>query len=536
MVFKNKILYVIFLVVGLFVIYFFHTKIVDHDKVIRDQQLQDTHKRIIERFDASIEKFAALMSGIHSKFSEDDIPTQIELQTFLKRQLVGINFNDSIVISYLNVNHEFVYNFDQYSINRYNLIGKKVIDLRDSLEIKRLNNLMKSKEMKLFPPINLVEGWIGIPLDFRVTTKGKTIGYIAAIINFKNLIEPIYQVESSSKFAFMFSVENGTTFDREMVHDGSKVYHNRIDQEYYKNFDILSSEFTNSSITKYGLTFNLGIAYKEKYIINNSLSYMFACWSLLIIFFWGLSLRSNFNVLKLNDKLQEKSDYIEVQKKELELRNISLNDYAHIVTHDLKAPLRNLNTLFYWLKEDLEVKSDSKDLLDKMGSNIDRMDKLIEGIFQYSQLDYLTEKKELIDFEKIINELSDYFKANHKVEIINNLEHSGFVGDETKIKQLFQNLIHNAIRYNDKEKCIINIQCEKENNEFLFKFKDNGIGIEEKFYDKIFKIFHKLSDKPDSTGIGLAIVKKIVENYSGKIWIESEIGKGTTFLFTLTSR
>jgi signal transduction histidine kinase len=533
---KNKILYVIFLIVGLFVIYLFHTNIVSNNKSIRNQQLQDTHKRIIERFDASIENFAAIMSGVHSKFSEDNIPTQIELQTFLKRQLEDINFEDSIVISYLDVNHKFIYNFDKNEINKYDLIGKKVTSFRDSLEINRLNNLMKSKKMRLFPPINLVEGWIGIPLNFRVTQKNTTIGYIASIINFKNLIEPIYKVESSSKFAFMFSVENGATFDREMVYDNSKIYHNRKDKEYYKNFNIENEDFINSRISKYGLTFKLGSAYKEKYSVDNSLSLMFACWSILIVFFWGLSLRNNFNVLELNNTLRKKNNYIDVQRKELEQRNISLSDYAHIVTHDLKAPLRNLNTLFHWLKEDLDVKPESEDLLEKMGTNIDKMDKLIKGIFEYSQLDYLTEKKELVDFEKVINELSNYFKANHEVEIVNDLKCASFIGDETKIKQLFQNLIHNAIRYNDKEKCIINIQCIKETNELLFTFKDNGIGIEEKYYDKIFKVFQKLTDRPDSTGIGLAIVKKIIKSYNGKIWVESEVGKSTTFLFTLTSK
>jgi light-regulated signal transduction histidine kinase (bacteriophytochrome) len=263
---------------------------------------------------------------------------------------------------------------------------------------------------------------------------------------------------------------------------------------------------------------------------------MFACWSILIVFFWGLSLRNNFNVLELNNTLRKKNNYIDVQRKELEQRNISLSDYAHIVTHDLTAPLRTLDTLFHGLKEDIKVTPESEDILEKMGTNIDKMDKLIKGIFEYSQLDYLTEKKELVDFEKVINELSNYFKANHEVEIVNDLNCIDFIGDETKIKQLFQNLIHNAIRYNDKEKCIINIQCKKENNELLFTFKDNGIGIEEKYYDKIFKVFQKLTDRPDSTGIGLAIVKKIVKSYNGKIWVESEIGKNTTFLFTLTSK
>ena len=105
--------------------------------------------------------------------------------------------------------------------------------------------------------------------------------------------------------------KNGFTFDREKVHDNSNVYHDRSDPEYYGNFNISDKDFLQSKITKYGLTFNIGTAYKNKYIMNSSLSLLFISWSVIILFFWVLIVRRNLSVKRLNDKLILKNDFIE---------------------------------------------------------------------------------------------------------------------------------------------------------------------------------------------------------------------------------
>ena len=106
-------------------------------------------------------------------------------------------------------------------------------------------------------------------------------------------------------------------------------------------------------------------------------------------------------------------------------------------------------------------------------------------------------------------------------------------GDKYRLQQLFQNLITNAINYNDKEKGIIEIGFADQNDFWQFYVKDNGKGIAETYFNKIFKTFQKLENNPISTGIGLSIVKKIIDLYGGKIWLESSLGIGTTFYFTL---
>ena len=106
-------------------------------------------------------------------------------------------------------------------------------------------------------------------------------------------------------------------------------------------------------------------------------------------------------------------------------------------------------------------------------------------------------------------------------------------GDSTKFKQLFQNLVSNAVKFSNKEKGVIEIDYIVEASFYLFSVKDNGIGIEKKHHEKIFKIFHSLNKSKESTGIGLSIAKRVVELYKGDIWLESEEGKGTTFYFTI---
>jgi len=106
-------------------------------------------------------------------------------------------------------------------------------------------------------------------------------------------------------------------------------------------------------------------------------------------------------------------------------------------------------------------------------------------------------------------------------------------GDKTKLQQLFQNLICNAIKFNDKEKGIIEINVKEIDSHYEFSVKDNGMGIDKKYHDNIFNIFHSLNNSKESTGIGLSIVKKVVDLYKGEIWLESAPNKGTTFYFTL---
>lgn len=221
--------------------------------------------------------------------------------------------------------------------------------------------------------------------------------------------------------------------------------------------------------------------------------------------------------------------------KKLENRNKELNNYAHIVSHDLKSPLRNINALTSWLKEDHanNLNDEAIKYIDLISDNITKMESLVSGILEYSTIDLKGFKTSFIDLNTLINGILDHIYVPKNINITVYKNFPTIHGDRYRLQQLFQNLINNSIKYNDKENGVIEIGFTKNSDQTQYFVKDNGIGIDQKYHTKIFDIFQKLENTKNSTGIGLSIVKKIITDYGGRIWLTSEVGKGTTFSFTL---
>ncbi|RDI50369.1 sensor histidine kinase [Flavobacterium glaciei] len=221
--------------------------------------------------------------------------------------------------------------------------------------------------------------------------------------------------------------------------------------------------------------------------------------------------------------------------KSLEEQNRELNEYAHVVSHDLKAPLRNIYTLVNWVIEDNKDQMGDHCLtsLNSVLYNVEKMDVLIKGILEYSTIDKIESEDRLIDFNVLCDEtVRTLFVPNTMtIKIQENLPK--VFGNTSRFKQVFQNLIQNAINYSDKDNGIIEVGYEDKNDHHLFYIKDNGIGINPKYFERIFKVFTKLESNNQSSGIGLSIVKKIVHYYKGEIWVESQENMGSTFYFTL---
>lgn len=260
----------------------------------------------------------------------------------------------------------------------------------------------------------------------------------------------------------------------------------------------------------------------------------------------SMNLENNFLA---NSTLLNSSDYIKEQSLEivrinkqreellqnLEKQNQALNDYAHVVSHDLKAPLRSINTLISWFKEDNSEILDEKNKqsLDFILSIVEKMDLLIKGILVYSTIDKLETEDRTIELTILIDEVVRTIHVPNHIEIVFKNEMPKVYGNDFRFKQLFQNLIQNSIKFNDKEKGFVEIGSNENENEIEFYIKDNGIGINERYQSKIFDLFSKLENNDQSSGIGLSIVKKIIDLYGGKIWLESQEAIGTTFYFTI---
>jgi two-component system sensor histidine kinase/response regulator len=235
------------------------------------------------------------------------------------------------------------------------------------------------------------------------------------------------------------------------------------------------------------------------------------------------------------EKLYRSNQELKKSVEKTEQINKQLDEFVYIVSHDLKAPLRGLSSVTTFLEDELgtDLKPEVRDLLDMVKSRTVRMQNLIDGILHYSRMANNKTEKETVKLSDVIANIIDLLSVPNHVRIEYPNELPVLFDEKIKLHEVFQNLISNAIKYNNKEKAEVKISCMDKGNHFEFGISDNGIGIQEEHFEKIFGVFQTLQskDKQESTGIGLTIVKKIVEQQSGKVWVESQIGKGTTFWF-----
>ncbi|NKI30722.1 sensor histidine kinase [Croceivirga thetidis] len=225
--------------------------------------------------------------------------------------------------------------------------------------------------------------------------------------------------------------------------------------------------------------------------------------------------------------------------RNLEQRNESLNNYAHMVSHDLKSPIRNVHSLVSWVFEDSndEFKNKSKENVELIFENLGKMDRLIDGILKHATIDNVEDKNEELDFNKVVESIVSRksIPKHIKVKIRSKLP-TLFI-NKFRIEQLFDNLISNALRaVEDTEMGIVEIDFKEKEDELLFSVSDNGIGIPQHHQESIFDMFKRLRQDSSATGIGLALVKKIINYYQGDIWISSKENKGTTVFFTINMK
>jgi two-component system, sporulation sensor kinase E len=228
----------------------------------------------------------------------------------------------------------------------------------------------------------------------------------------------------------------------------------------------------------------------------------------------------------------------EILISDLTESNIELSNYAHIVSHDLKTPLHTIASCVDWIKEDNEDKlsKDSLEYISIINDSIIDMNQLISSTLQFSELRSSQKENNKSETQLVVESIIMNIDINKiKSFSINILKPLPVIKlNNTKTKQVFQNLIENGYKYRDaNKKSFVNINWENQNEFILFSIEDNGIGIGEEHFDFIFQVFKKLNNRTDSSGIGLSIVKKIIETAGGKIWFESKLNIGSTFYFTI---
>lgn len=222
---------------------------------------------------------------------------------------------------------------------------------------------------------------------------------------------------------------------------------------------------------------------------------------------------------------------------ELESANDELKNFAYVVSHDLKAPLRAIGSLADWLYADYRdrLEPEGQKHLRLLKSRAQRMDALINGILEYSRVGRIKEMPASVDTNHVVKEAIALLAPPPNIRIVIDGTLPTVTIEPTRMLQVFQNLLSNAVKYLDKPEGEIHIGCRAAHALWEFSVADNGPGIEPRHHEKIFQLFQTLAprDRVESTGVGLALVKKIVELYGGRVWLTSMPGQGSTFHFTL---
>ena len=241
-------------------------------------------------------------------------------------------------------------------------------------------------------------------------------------------------------------------------------------------------------------------------------------------------------------KIDQYNTELYAKNQELEryiTSNSELEKFAYIASHDLREPLRSLTGFAQLLKKRNEgnLTEESEDFIENIIQGSQRMNTLVTGLLDYSRISSTSKPFTLVNLTTLLKKVASDLKGSieeSKAELIP-FDLPEIYCDELQIRQLFQNLISNSIKFRSDEKPIIKIFAEKADKYWLFRVEDNGIGIDMKYKEQVFQIFTRLhaQDKYQGSGIGLSVCNKILERHGGRIWLESTLGKGTTIFFTI---
>jgi signal transduction histidine kinase len=251
----------------------------------------------------------------------------------------------------------------------------------------------------------------------------------------------------------------------------------------------------------------------------------------------------------LNDlvkRVEEAQVKLARSQKQLKATQKEMDEYTYVISHDLKEPLRGIEAFSKFLVEDYRDKldEDGRHHVDVIRNSALRMQRLINDLLKFSRLGQQKNPFAPVGLNAMLMHVRvnlqyalDAKKVDLRVDKLPTV-----MCDATAMTEVFHNLISNAVKYNDKPRPVVEVGCEERadphtgQSEYVIHVRDNGMGIQQEYFEKIFQIFQRLQRDDEGTGIGLTIVKRVVEWHGGRIWVESEVGNGTTFYFTLPKR
>jgi signal transduction histidine kinase len=233
---------------------------------------------------------------------------------------------------------------------------------------------------------------------------------------------------------------------------------------------------------------------------------------------------------------ERKAEELARLSAELARSNQDLDQFAYVASHDLKAPLRGIANLTEWIEEDLgdKVTGESREHMELLKGRVHRMEALIDGILTYSRAGRVHEEPTDVNVGELLAECIELLDPPAETTVEVGPGMPVLRTERVPLQQVFMNLIGNAIKYNRRPGARVEVSVEATDDEYRFSVADNGPGIEARYRERIWQIFQTLAprDQVEGTGIGLSVVRRIVESRGGRTWLDSEVGQGTTFHFS----
>lgn len=246
--------------------------------------------------------------------------------------------------------------------------------------------------------------------------------------------------------------------------------------------------------------------------------------------------------IELERRVEQRTKKLTEVNERLERSNLELQRFAYVASHDLQSPLRSISGYLQLLRADYDDQLDAQaaQWINRIVENTSRMQTLIQDLLTYTRVDSRARQFSLVEwneiFDTVVDSLEASIRAAHAEVTRDSLPQVS--GDGAQLVQLLQSLIENALRYNTSPQPQIHVSAQKEEREWIFSVRDNGIGIEEQYHKIIFEIFQRLHTQKayPGSGIGLAVCRRIVHRHGGRIWVESQPDEGSIFCFTLPER
>lgn len=256
-----------------------------------------------------------------------------------------------------------------------------------------------------------------------------------------------------------------------------------------------------------------------------------------IVFLIEALRKKRLALININENLEAtvSSQTVELIKsvKELEQSNASLSKFTYAASHELKTPLRGISSLLSFIQEDMQGQLDEKSLenFEKIKERTIRMNNVVDGVLEYVKIDNEELSDELIDLSALIGEVIKNLKGTNEVEFLVSGDLPRLLAPRKRIYQIFESLLSNAVKFKKPDAAVIEVGCKMDDTRCVLWVKDNGIGIEPKYHGKVFELFQTIDTKNivENTGVGLSIIKKVVEKLNGEIWAESEQDIGACF-------